>query len=172
MNCDDFMLASETGGFVRRWQARRHAARCPRCAAANAAFAATKQRLATPEPLSPHVRQLWEQAACEVTVGPSRRTLWIPVAVGLGVAACVLLFVVKVAVRQELPTPHPAPQVAQAISPPDREVIVEVDPAKERSRLAAAVDRLDADMQRLRREVERLHARQQIATTLDRYGRW
>ena len=33
MKCDHFLAALETGGFVERMQARRHAARCPRCAA-------------------------------------------------------------------------------------------------------------------------------------------
>jgi phage shock protein A len=49
---------------------------------------------------------------------------------------------------------------------------VEVDSASELARLAATVERLDADLQRLRHQAERLEARQQLALTLDQSGRW
>ena len=34
MRCEEVVAAMATGGPIRRWRARRHAARCPRCAAA------------------------------------------------------------------------------------------------------------------------------------------
>ena len=172
MKCDHFLAALETGGFVERMQARRHAARCPRCAAVRAALAAAKQQLRTCEPLSPHARQLWRQAAGEAAVRPSRHRTWIPLAAGLATAVGVLLFIVATAGRKEpLPTPPPA-GLAHSDTSPVREVVDDVDSASELARLAATVERLDADLQRLRHQAERLEARQQVAMTLDEFGRW
>ena len=87
-------------------------------------------------------------------------------------ATGVLLFLVATTVRkQPLPTPLPG-GVAQAITPPAREVVDEVDSASELARLAATVERLDADLERLRHKAERLEARQQVAVTLDQFGHW
>jgi hypothetical protein len=172
MKCDNFLPALETGGFVRRLQARCHAVRCPGCTATRAALTATKQRLATPEPLSPHARRLWELAASEVIVRPATRRVWAPTAAGLGAVACILLFLVAVAVRKEFLTPQLNPEVRNFNPPPETEVVGTVDSAKELSGLAAAVKRLDADLQRLQREAERVDAQQQIATTLNQFDRW
>ncbi len=172
MNCDRFLAALETGGFVERMQARCHASRCPRCAAVRAALAVAKQQLITCEPLSPHAEQLWRQAVGEAAVRSSSQRTWIPLAAGVAVAAGVLLFLVATAVRKEpLPTPPPA-GVARSDSLPAREVVDEVDSAGELARLAVTVERLDADLQRLRHQAERLDARQQVATTLDQFGHW
>jgi hypothetical protein len=38
--------------------------------------------------------------------------------------------------------------------------------------LAAGVDRLAEELQALRRKAERRNAREQVALSLDRYGRW
>jgi hypothetical protein len=173
MKCDDFLPALETGGFARRMRARRHAAGCPQCAAARAAFARAKRQLATAEPLSPRVRQLWAAAAPGVTLRHSRRKVWIPVTAGLALAACVLLLVVEWAVWKERITPQPEREVARSLpQPTNREVVEEVDWADGLSRLAASVDQLDVQLQKLRREAERLEARQQVALTLDRFARW
>ena len=87
-------------------------------------------------------------------------------------AVGVLLFFVATAGRKEpLPTPPPG-GLAQSDAPPVTEVVDDVDSASELARLAATVQRLDADLQRLRRQAERLEARQQVALTLDQFGRW
>jgi hypothetical protein len=172
MKCDRFLAALETGGLVERMQARRHAARCPRCAAARAALAAVKQQLGTCEPLSPRARQLWRPAAGEKAARPSRRRIWMPLAAGLATAAGVQLFIVATGVRKEpLPAPPPA-TVVHSDAPLATEVVGEVDSGGELVRLAAEVERLDADLQRLRHQAERLEARQQVAMTLDEFGRW
>ena len=113
-----------------------------------------------------------------------------PLAAGLAVAAGVLLFIVAMAGRKEplpaareplpvatagrgepLPALPPA-GVAQAVVSPLTEIVVEVDSASELARLAATVEQLDAHLQRLRHQAERLEARQQLALTLDQFGRW
>jgi hypothetical protein len=176
MNCDDFLPELETGGLVRRMLARRHAARCPRCAAVGAAFGAAKQRLVTPEPLSPLARQLWERAANEATWRPSGGRRWIAAAAtGLGVAASigVLLWIVDLTAWSRSVAPQPAPALTRPIPQPRNATTVdEIDPAEEMARLTAAVDRLERDLQTLRLKAERLDARQQIAVTLDRFSRW
>jgi hypothetical protein len=47
-----------------------------------------------------------------------------------------------------------------------------VDGLGELENLATAVDRLDAQMQELRRNAERAEARTQVASALDRFGHW
>jgi hypothetical protein len=176
MNCDDFLPELETGGLVRRMLARCHAARCPRCAAVRAAFTATKQQLALPEPLSPRARRLWERAAGEAALRTPGGRRWIAAAAtGLGVAASigVLLLIVDLAARNRADAPQPPPAVTRPMPEPrNTTTIEEIDPAEELARLAAAVERLDKDLQTLRHEAERLDARQQIAVTLDRFSRW
>jgi len=179
MNCDDFLPSMETGGLVRRMRARRHAARCRRCAAVYAAFVSATQQWASPEPLSPCARHLWEQAAGELAVGPFRWRRWMPLAAGLA-AACVVLLAVAMVLRKGFIAPPPRevaprPSEVPAAPIPQRlagDVIEQLDPAEELSRLAAAARQLDAQLQRLRHEAERIDAQRQLAVTLDRFGRW
>src|SRR6476469_8773371 len=63
MTCDEFLAAMETGGRVQRWQARRHAATCPSCAAAMRMLETVKQELASAPPLTAGVRARWLSAA-------------------------------------------------------------------------------------------------------------
>jgi len=172
MNCDRFLAALETGGFAGRLLARLHAARCPRCAAVRAALAAAKQQLRTCEPLSPRVRQLWRQAAGEASVRSSGDRILLPLAAGLAVAVIVLAFFVSTAVRKEALSTQGKTDVAHSDAAPVKELVAEVDSASELARLAATIDRLDADVLRLRHQAERLEARQQVAMTLDQFGHW
>ena len=173
MNCDSFLPALETGGFVQRMLARCHAARCPRCAGVQAAFTATKQRLAAAEPLSLRARQLWERAAGEVDLRPSTRRVWMSAAAGLGVATCILLVVVAIATRPKSIAPNGRPDVVRSVPGSlDRQVIEEVSSADGMARLVEAVDQLRAELQRLQHRAERLDAQQQITATLDRFGHW
>lgn len=166
MNCDDFLPALETGGCLRRWQARRHAARCSRCAAVYEVFTTMKQKLAVPEPLSPRARKLWEQAADASVMQPSGRRLWMPLGAGLAAAACLMLFVVQWAVRPEPAGTRFTPQ------PFVETLVEEVNPAGELSFLAAATERLDMQLKLLQEQAARCDAQREVALTLDRFRRW
>ena len=166
MRCDDFLPALETGGHLRRLRARCHAKRCPRCAAVSAAFAETKHRLATPEPLSPRVRQLWKQAAdspAEQHAG-GRRWMWF--ATGLAAAACLVLIFVKWGVRP------PAVNHPIESSSPAGVVVEEINPAPELSRLEAATGQLEGRLRQIEEQIARRDARREVAMTLDRFSKW
>jgi negative regulator of sigma E activity len=173
MNCDEFLSAMEIGGPLARWRARRHAARCGQCAALFAKFAAVKRELARAEPLSPRAIQLWEQAADEpVTQFAGRRT-WVPLAGGLAAAACVVLLVVRFAGRQPggaTSSPPPPVQVVEVnqavVTAPTIRVLAA---AEELDRLSRAADRLDAELDKLRLDAQRIEARRQVAMTLERF---
>jgi hypothetical protein len=189
MNCDEFLPALETGGPLRRRLARRHAAGCPRCAAAAARFEALKGQWADAPPLSAGERQLWARAAtgaAREAVVPQRPIprrvlswrLWGPVS-GLA-AACVVIAVVLVArptrddtLGGRFPPPPMATQPTTRETSP-RPAAVRVVPVASSAALAdlsGAVDRLDAEMQELRRTAERAEARRQVAMALDRFER-
>ena len=96
-----------------------------------------------------------------------------PAVAWLGAAACVLLLIMEVVIRRDSIVPQPKPDVTHSNARPlDREVVEEIDPMEGLSRLAAAVNRLDAELQRLQHKSELLNARQQVALTLDRFGHW
>ena len=50
--CEEVVAALATGGPIRRWRARRHAARCPRCAAAREELRQVALTLADVPPLT------------------------------------------------------------------------------------------------------------------------
>jgi len=174
MNCDDFLTAQETGGYFARWRARRHAARCPRCAALRASFAAVKQEWASTEPLSPRARQLWKDAAEEPARRGSPSRNWIVIAGGLTAAACVVLLVFKLAGHKPgkvTPSPY---EIAKVKPPPavTESKVTVVNPADELNELSDAVNQLDADLKQLRLKAERMDASRQVAMTLERYDKW
>ena len=113
MKCDDFLSALETGGSYRRWQARRHAARCPQCAAVQKAFDEAMGHWAAAEPLAPRARQAWTHAAEEIILRPGRRKVPRRVAAGFGVAACALLFFLVMMVRKEASPLQPGADLVQ-----------------------------------------------------------
>jgi len=183
MKCADLLSYLETGGPLRRMQARRHAARCPRCAGILAAFDGAKRQLADVEPLSPRERHLWTQAVDAsaeeadggVRLGPmeeqrrSRRApvarRWVPAAAGL-VAACLALSLIGPLVWHSSARREPGPA-------PVAEITVErLTPAAEWSAFAANVERLQEQVQRLKEQAARRQAGQAVVLVLDRYGRW
>src|SRR5262245_63402843 len=93
MNCNEFLPKLESGGAIGRWRARRHAARCPRCAAVYTALQAATEELSAVEPLSQHARELWMRAARESAPVPIRAMRWLPAVACLATAACVLVMV-------------------------------------------------------------------------------
>ncbi len=74
MRCDDFLSALATRGFFGRWRARRHAARCPRCAKVNNELRMIVEELSAVPPMTSADRQHWIRACDDVprvsSVGP------------------------------------------------------------------------------------------------------
>ncbi len=66
MTCDDISGAMATGGLLGRWRARRHVARCPRCAAVVRDFENLVGELSAVPGLTPAERRLWLQASDHV----------------------------------------------------------------------------------------------------------
>ncbi|MGE5194453.1 MAG: hypothetical protein ACM3U2_18340 [Deltaproteobacteria bacterium] len=160
MNCEDFLPDLETGGPWRRMRARRHAARCPRCAAVYSAFRAAKSRLATPDLLSPRVRELWIRAAEGVVLRPEHRRRWVPAVACLATVACFFIAFVGPALWVKPPT---------IVSPV---TVVQLDPADDFSQLADAASQLDAQLKSLRTTAQRLEARREVMIALNQYEKW
>jgi hypothetical protein len=173
MNCDDFLPFLETGGRLRRMQARRHASRCPRCAAVYAKFRAAKERLARPDALSNHALELWKQAARDSLVHPAWRHRWVPIAVGLATAACVLVAVLKPVIREKgRPSTPTEDAVFSDVLLAGPTTIVDVDPTLQLSDLASAAERLGNEISALQTIAERFEAEREVVMTLNRYGKW
>ena len=173
MNCNNFLPALETGGFVRRIQARRHAARCPRCAAVHAALAAAKRQLAAAEPLSPRAERLWRQAVGEATVRPARGNAWKMVTAGAVSVVC-LVMVFLLAISKYInnsPTPASQPTVARNESRSLSPITVEeIDTTEGLAYQADEVRRLDVELKSLQQVIEKKSVQRQIAAVLERFG--
>jgi hypothetical protein len=179
MNCDEFLPAIETGRVFARFKAQRHASRCPRCAAAYARLNEVKRQWSTAAPLSPCERHLWASAAAATETEPAAssrlgRVAW---AGGLAAAgACVVAFFVVRSMRSDVTGPQhsqtPSPVISKVEPIVSEVTVTELVPAREFDALSDAVDQLDADLAKLRRETERLAARQKVAMTLERFGKW
>ncbi len=173
MNCDDFLTAQETGGYLARPAPAAMLLDARACAALRAKFAGVKLELASPEPLSARARRLWKDAASETARQAPPRRNWIFIAGGLAAAACVVLLVVKLAGHKpgDL-TPSPprdfviqTPQVTES-------TITVVAPADELAELSEAANQLDVQLKQLRLEAQRMDARRQVAMTLERFEKW
>jgi hypothetical protein len=173
MNCQDFLPELETGGPWRRIRARRHAARCPRCAAVYSAFRAAKHRLAAAEPLPPHARELWNRATRGIVVLTEHRYRWTPAVACLATAACLLLVFVGPALWlkhvERVNVTIDAPREKTIVSPTS---VIELDPSVEFTQLADAAVQLDAELQSLRMTAQRLEARREVMIALIQYGEW
>ncbi|HWE95038.1 MAG TPA: hypothetical protein VG269_13815 [Tepidisphaeraceae bacterium] len=173
MNCDDFLTASEAGGFFDRRRARRHAANCPRCAALLATFAAVKREMASPPPLTARERHLWKHAAEQAAARPSPLRQWVAIVGGLAAVACVTLLVVKIAIHKQGDIPSPIPIAvkhdSRTLSEP---TVTEIDPAKDLAQLSQATDRLDAELVKLRQDAQRRDARRQVAMAFEHFDKW
>lgn len=62
MNCQDFLPNLETGGPLKRFKAKRHAAACPRCAAIHGRLRQLKDELSRGTPLTDAQRRKWQDA--------------------------------------------------------------------------------------------------------------
>jgi hypothetical protein len=72
MNCEHAIELLATGTAVGRSMARRHAVRCPSCAAEAAGMARLAHALAAVEPITPAQRALWTSASTEPRGGEAR----------------------------------------------------------------------------------------------------
>jgi hypothetical protein len=71
MKCEELLPALEMGRFWQRWQARRHARRCPECQRLLASWQTLRTALNRPETVSQSQRELWNGSAPEVSL-PAR----------------------------------------------------------------------------------------------------
>jgi hypothetical protein len=170
MTCDDFLPALETGGWLRRAAARRHAAGCPACARTLAAWQALKRDLADAPLLSARQRALWTSAARSGAVRPRARGM--RRAVDFAIAAALLLLATYLVVlgrrgREQKAVDQPRPTsdiVVVAISPAS--IAAEVSPLEQR------LARLEIELAALSRRAELADLRQQVAALLDEYRHW
>jgi hypothetical protein len=159
MRCDDVPRLLTTGGTLGRWRARRHAVRCPRCAA----FRSILDDLVTVPPLPDSHRALWARAAGEVeTVRLARPRYVRPALVGLA-AAAVLLIAVWLAWR---PTPpRSVPEIGA-----DRPTDVASATIRELDAMEGSLDPLTQELDDLRRRADLLDARRDVDRLLARYA--
>lgn len=165
MNCEDFLPAIESEEPSPVHEARRHAASCPRCAAAYAALLKVKATLAHHEPLPASARAVWEKASWNPLSESTRRPRWVPALAGLltSAAACVLVLVLVISKRDV------APGTLTGASPASTTTILEHDSTAELAQLALAVEALDGSLVALAEQVERLEVEREITLTLNQY---
>jgi hypothetical protein len=168
MRCDDVPRLLTTAGPIGRWRARRHSARCPRCAA----FLPIVEALADIPPLPDSHRALWARAADEaVTVKLTWPRLVRPALVGLA-AAIVGLVALRVAL-------NPVPPAPVKVAPGVEEWTIASAKATIRSLTATvlsldamqdALDPLAEELADLRRHAELLDARRDADRLLAAYA--
>jgi hypothetical protein len=165
MKCDEFLIAMETGGFYRRMRARRHAASCPACGRILESFSVAKEGLVTHDPLSAHLRKLWERAAVETASPRWAIPWWAKLAGGL-VATAVVVLVIKVGVIKK-PATSSVPQMAAE----GQLTIVVLDSPEELDRMTRAVDQLAGELKDIAALADRVDAKHQVAMTLDTFNK-
>jgi hypothetical protein len=160
--CERAIAAMAIGGPIRRWQAMRHAARCPRCAAVRDELRQVAEALADVPPLNDAQRRLWAAAADELRKEPSLAFRLKPALAGA--LAAVILVGVGVwwmSRPQKLP---PAPEGVASVEPP---------PAKqetlgEMEGLRGDVVALGRELDDLRHRAELLDARKDVDALMAR----
>jgi hypothetical protein len=185
MKCDDFLPALETGGFFRRWIARRHARRCGNCTAALAMLDGVKEALAPPSGksgLPAHLRRRWmavaqteaspaEPSPAVYRIGPG--TIWLKRAAAL--AAIVLLVLVPLLIYKfhGRATPVvPGPMVMKDRITVFPITLTQVDRAAELAQLDTEIVQLQTNVRSLIKSAERLEARQRLALVLAQNTKW
>jgi hypothetical protein len=173
MNCDTFLADLETGSFLKRRRARRHACACPGCAAALAALNAARNELSSAPPLAPELRQLWARAAETTVIRPPVRSRKVIPITAAAVAACLLLFVgLKLRQPEDRPPEKDIAQLSPIQEIESTARVAVIDPVRELSELAEAVDELESELKELERFAERHEAERQFALLLKRVEVW
>jgi hypothetical protein len=175
MSCDTFLADLETGSFLERRRARKHAESCPQCAAALESLNAAREELAAAPALTPELRRLWELAAESNVVRPLERRRRVNLRILVAVNACAFLLYLAFGLQ---PEPEDAP-IEQQITE-NRNVqevesaarVVVIDPGRELAELADAVNELEAELKGIERLAERREAERQFAVLLKRVEVW
>ncbi len=169
MKCDRVLSLIATGGAVARWRARRHVARCHRCAEAQIQLQAIARELAEAPPLTAAQRALWTAASTESTVSRPL-PVWVYLA---GLAAATVLLG---AIGLRLWGPQPggggarSPIVKVAPQPPTPSLVQPSERGKLADEMLAKVDRLDHELAELRREGALLDVRKDADSLWERYA--
>ncbi|SIN75227.1 hypothetical protein SAMN05444166_0638 [Singulisphaera sp. GP187] len=159
--CKEILSTLATGGLIRRWWARRHADRCPRCSTVRDELRQIAEELAAVPPLPVVQRRRWHAAAADhpVKAEPSR-AWWTQPALAMAVLGAVGGWW---AFRLEEDPPPGPPAVVGVAHPAVREERLRVVEGL-RGRVVALTQELDdlhrrADLLDARKEVDALMAR-------------
>jgi hypothetical protein len=172
MRCDEFLLAIETGGFLTRIRARRHAAGCRRCAAEYAVFSAAMREWAAVEPLSAEAKKRWLAVAVEPERPPLRRDARKTLMAGAVAGACLIVICAIWAFRRvdESPARSAAQNDARRETRHLSPITIErIGPAKGQAILSSEIGRLDDELKELRRKIEEKRVQNQIVAALARF---
>ena len=169
MTCDRVLSSLATGGVLARWRARRHVARCQRCAEVQIQLREISRALAEAPPLTAAQRALWTAAGSDPTASRSW-PLWVPLA-GLAAAAVLLA---AIGLRLWGPQPGGGEGQSNLVEVVPRPPAPSPPQPSERDKLAiemlAKVDRLDRELAELGREAELLDVRKDADSLWERYA--
>ena len=174
MRCDRAVMLLATGGPIGHWRARRHAARCARCAAEVARLGRIARELAAVEPLSAARRAVWTSMSTEPR--PEFRPLrYRPALLAGAAAAAVLVVGLGVAIVARRPPPVPGPPISD-VGPPlaqTGEVHRPASPAtiRELDDLKSGFQSLSQELTWLRRRAELLDERKAAEALSQRLDR-
>jgi len=165
IRCEEVVAALATGGVIRRWRARRHAARCPRCAAVRDELRQIAEALAEVPPLTAAQRRLWAAAAGdEITAEPTRAWRFRPALAG-ALAAVVLVAVGAWWALRPVDLRKGPPAIAEVEpSAVQQEALQDVEGL--RGEVVALAQELDD----LRRRADLLDARKDVDALIARLG--
>src|SRR5262245_45179646 len=195
MKCDDFLPFLETGGWWRRWQAKRHARHCAGCAAAQAMLVELKREFAKTPPLTDRLEHMWraaarvEHAPAALSVRPRVRPAFRYAVAAVAIALAVL---VPLAVRwnenhdrkgqDEIAVKPGALDGPGALEPKRQEqrswtrssriAIAMADVVLELKELEDNITRLKEDINQLANASHKLEAEQEIDQVLARHSSW
>ena len=155
--CEEEVAALVTGGPVRRWRARRHAAHCPRCAAARHELRRVAEALAAVAPLTAVQRRLWLAAAGDEIPAGSSWAWWSRPALA-GVVTAVVVGAVGVWWAFRPADRRQGPPAVAGVNPPavGRETLRDV------KGLRGGVVALARELDDLRRRADLLDARKEV----------
>jgi hypothetical protein len=166
MTCDQFLASLVAGGPLRRRRARRHAARCARCAEIQAQVQSIARELSEVAPLTAAQRALWTAASAakpEGSQGPARgRPAWLAVA-----AAAVVIFI-AIALRStwnhtvQQATPLPIVKTPRSAKPGTGSELF--------TAMRADLDRFDRELTALRRQADLIDVRKDAEALWARYA--